>query len=98
MPSKKVWSLLIRRATQIKDPISDLNPKESKHKNNFGDTEPTPRDKVSYISGQVVRSGPDEIFNMKRVFPPDSLNYPEFQRDGENFYKRLGLEELGRKY
>jgi hypothetical protein len=33
MPSKKIWSLLIRRATQIKDAISELNPREAKFKN-----------------------------------------------------------------
>lgn len=89
MPTKKVWGLLIRRATQMKDPISELNPKESKHKNDPVDGE-TQKDKISYIAGQVVRTGDDEAFNKKRVFPPESLNYPEFIRDGPDFYKRLG--------
>ena len=30
MPSSEIWPLLIRKATQIKDPISELNYKECK--------------------------------------------------------------------
>jgi hypothetical protein len=31
MPTKRIFTKLIHRATQIKDPISEINPKEDKN-------------------------------------------------------------------
>jgi hypothetical protein len=51
MPTRKVWSNLIKRGTQIKDFISELNPKEAKHKVGAGDGDAPPREKITFISG-----------------------------------------------
>jgi hypothetical protein len=32
------------------------------------------------------------------VFPPESLDYPEFIRDGNEFWKKIGLEDMAAKY
>ena len=42
--------------------------------------------------------GKDDAFNRLRVFPPDTLQYPEFLRDGEEFYKKIGRADLKMKY
>ena len=51
-----------------------------------------------HIGGLVVY-GKDNDFNRLRVFPPDTLsNYPEFLRDGQDFYKNVGRPDLKEKY
>ena len=88
MPSKRIFLKLIKRATQINDIIEEINPKEAKFKE-----DPDKKGDCVQISGLVVY-GRDDPFNALRVFPPDTLNYPEFLRDKDSFYKKIGRPDL----
>jgi len=84
MPTKRIFQKLIRRATQIKDPIAELNPAEAMHDNRKKLKEEgeaseeivTPTITVKLINDKVVHAGVDDKFNALRVFPPE-LNYPD---------------------
>ena len=87
---------LIKRATQIIDPIAELNPKDSicgclainlhEHIPECGVT-------IKVINHLTVFSGVNKVFNRLRVFPCKHLRnlYPDMLRDGEHFYDKVNL-------
>ena len=96
MPSKRIFSLLFKRGTQIYDEITELNPGESKN-------DPRPKDEpekvnLSNVGEQIVNNGVDEKFNQLRVLPPPELDYPCFIKHRKYFYEMIGLPHLREKY
>jgi hypothetical protein len=85
LPTKKVFRSLIKFATRLKDPLVEINHKEEK-------TDPRIRDIEKNYKGI------DMYFNSLRVLPPESLDYPDFERDGDEFYDKIGSHALKRKY
>jgi hypothetical protein len=93
MPTKKVFTKLIKRATQISDEIQELNPYESKNDTRYSKDDV----KMTIVNNMVVYAGVDEAFNSLRVFPPGELIYPDLIKD-EDFYDRIGCPHLAAKY
>ena len=50
------------------------------------------------INDQLVKSGIDPEFNSLRVLPPSELTYPDFGRDGIEFYDKINCPHLKAKY
>jgi len=100
MPTKKVFAKLIKRATQIKDVISEINPKEEKT-----DKRKIPEDKKNedeklhmiVVNNNIVYGGVDQNFNDRRVLPPGEIGYPDLLIN-KDFYDRIGCPHLAVKY
>jgi hypothetical protein len=45
-----------------------------------------------------VFDGVDDYWNSLRVLPPESLTYPDFERDGPDFYDQICSLRLKMKY
>ena len=100
MPTKKIFQKLIRRATQLKEEnvIAELNPKELKNNPEKATVEDQEEQlTIQAIGDNVVHSGVDKHFNALRVFPPNTLRYPDFMRT-EDFYDVIGCPWLRLKY
>jgi len=98
MPSKEVMVKMIRRATQIKDPISELNHKEWRTDMRNLEEGETETLTVQVINNQAVVSGFDIKFNTLRVLPPSDFEYPDIMRDGESFFDKINCCHLKKKY
>jgi hypothetical protein len=54
--------------------------------------------KVEIVNNIVVRSGVDPKFNVLRVLPPESIEYPCFIKDADDFFDMIGCPHLWLKY
>ena len=98
IPSKRVFKKLFKRATQIKDEISELNPKEMMNdprKLKAGEEEEI---RMCAVNGAIVYGGLDQKFNELRVFPPFDMDYPDLIKNKENFYDLIGCPHLKEKF
>jgi len=76
---------LIKFATLVKDQQEEFNPYEAKQNPII----PVERDGVQEV---------DPYWNRLRVLPPESLTYPDFERDGSDFYDIICCLKLKKKY
>ena len=104
MPTKQIMLKLIRRATQIKDVINELNPYDQKSKpEEDNKIHKVLQKRLSFrhihlVHGSVIYSGDDLDFNALRVLPPSEFQYPDILRDGDKFYEKIMCPNLKAKY
>ena len=77
---------LMKRAIQIKDAITELNPKEAS--TDPRTLKPGMREifKMQAVNNMCVYGGVDGRFNALRILPPHQLIYPDFVKDEQGFF------------